>query len=218
MIKNTSVNTALAIGTAAAFSTSVLSGRPSDPITRWSPGSLAATVMGNSDLPLLVLISATQLVALTKDGAESYQGDIADIFNGADGGGAMLTFVPGESETKSRTVSVAGITPGITLKDAGNADVAADSILGKILRPTLPVYTALSLMNALESASGSDPFVIALDQLTGNVTFIPFESAAQADAAIAAMAGVQDFEVVAAYLMDGGSSSGSSTAGKWGWE
>ena len=212
MVKETIINPTLTPTGKTAFASGMLSGAPAQPQTRWSPGSLAVALLAASEVQLKILITSNQLVAVS--GSFSL-GELT----GAPGVTASPVFYPDPSERKARTVSCEDFDVSNDVFSVGTTvpigTSGIDKFVRDILEPRRPEYTALSILNAIETASYAPAYVICLDQADGSVTYVAFDTSAHADEALSSLLSGKDIE--AAYLMTPPASSGSG-ATSYAWE
>lgn len=221
MIKNTSINPSLNPSGQQAFAESIL-GKVVEPQTRWSPGSLSASVLDASESKQVILISMGQLVSLSHS-----PGGLADVFTAIDASTGFVVrqnFSAVAGDSKSKQIDLLDF-PGwnlvLDIQDS-SAVPFADPFIRGLLVPSVPTYTLLALVNRLESISLSESLhtVITVDQDSEMVSVAVFDTVERSEAALTASVNagvVGGMAISAAFLTVAASSSGPSTPG-FGWE
>lgn len=212
MTKDTLINPSLTPSGQVIVAESIL-GKIQEPQTRWSPGALAASMVNLATVPMVVVVSLNQALALQiPSGA-----DARNFFNAAFGASiATYVFTPEAGDTKSRFVVVDDVNVQVIITLEG--EPATDPLLLDILSPRRPSYTAASLINALETSlfdNHGGVYLILLDQNSGEVSVILFPSQAAVDAAIVAMSSTVGVSVFSAFLTTPGSSSSGPSSLVW---
>lgn len=163
MIKNVTVNSTLTpeenLTIAERMVGQVVQAQP-----RWSPGSLVNSILSEASVALLVLVSATGVVALDNTGGSNIETALGGL------AGKMEIFTA-SGDKKSKQISCVTVTvPDLALDIDAEFSFGVDHPLYQILAPTLPSFTLLSLVNAVETAmgiaDGKDDYLIVADQIT----------------------------------------------------
>lgn len=213
MTKDTVINPTLTPANKVDFTEGVL-GKVVDIQTRWSPGSLASQLIGASEQKVAVVFTATQLVGMVTSAAflAALQGSAAVV--------ASWTATPIGSE-RSRAIDLVRIPGGAysviapSVEDGNLTPVGSEDFVFSLLGPVRPTFTVLSLLNKFEdfALSNGGGYLIGVDQESGKAFYLSFATSADADAALAVLAG--DFDVLSAFLMTGSAAASNGSVFNW---
>jgi hypothetical protein len=177
MIKSTSTNSTITPEGKIETAETIL-GRIQEPQTRWSAGALVTAIMAQVVTAVVCLVSASKVVAVNFATAADLTDALTDECAAA---GNAYTFVPESgSSSRSRVLSMNGISVTISSN-------SASAVVDAVLLPSHPTYTALTLVNKLETVLEEEelPYLLVIDQLSGEAHCYTFASQAAADAALA---------------------------------
>lgn len=216
MIKNTTVNTILTPEENFSVTDSIL-GRVVEAQTRWSPGSLLASIFGSLAVAQTVMISPGQVVA----GVPGHLQNARNAITGATGYGIEYAFGVEASDSKSKVLIAEEVSLVCELRDSMD-ELVDDVIVSGMLTPPRPSYTALAAVNKLESLAFANfgGYVIFVDQNTETLYLYTFDTAIHAEAAIAAVLALgsgNTFVPSVAFLTEPPTSGGSDVP-SFGWE
>lgn len=180
MIKNVSVN-ALSTPSGNIELAERMMGHVVQSQPRWSPGSLVNSILSESEVPLVVLISKYKIVALVGSGLGKTW--ISDDFIDAGIATGTEIFEQVEGTSKSREVDCDKITiPSLDLT-LSSPGLPLDHPIYDVFKPKRPTFTVLSLVNALESAlfDKGDDYIIAVSQNDASVVVGTFSDGIAVD-------------------------------------
>lgn len=219
MNKQTSINTTLTALANRSFAEEVM-GKTFTPVQdRWSPGALLSSLFAVSVAPMFAVFGSNQVLAYDSSDIAN-----ANIASSIDGGLsedptsiAAISFAAEVSTSKSKVITVAGVSVSIAPVGLPVNEDAADIVSG-VLLPVPPTYTILSLANKLESlalATGKG-YLVTVNQETEVATVYLFADSAAADAALAAVRIVADGVIKVAF--DTPIAAIQPSSPKFGWE
>lgn len=128
----------------------VLLRKPALPVERISHGGLVTHMMNASLEPLGIFLSLGHVLAVKLE-SQSVEDRCQAIMDSADqvAAGAGHTFTVADGNLKTKMITVDGFNLDITATLNGSSNIGY--ILSQILLPSLPWYSASSLINRLES-------------------------------------------------------------------
>lgn len=196
---------------------------------RFSPGSLAASVLANSTARQLLVCSFSTMAAFTITGSDHQDSVNSPLTGTFPLGNRKLVAL--ESSVKSKALAVPSI-PGLTVEAFVTSDGTAletDPLLVHLLTPEAPRYTLLSLLNEIESfyldreeldPSGSNGVLLVVDQFDESVTVWNYATTAEADAAVLSLLGQTPLTSLALNAVFDMivETSGGPTINRFGWE
>jgi hypothetical protein len=135
------------------------------PDSRFTVGGVVSRIIGLSSDPLFVFATAHSVVACSAD--ETARAAVAALL--AAEAAPVLAFDPGAKVSGNYLLSSPGVTVSLECED-GAGPLAADDLRRLILVPSLPSFSASSLVNRIGDAMADSDWLIVLDQHSGTVT------------------------------------------------